>query len=75
MFHLAPVGLSTTSKVNQLDHFLLERNIAVAVQDISESSSLHSISYNQSHPDTKVLLKSLDAFLSHGYCFVYKILV
>lgn len=77
MFHLAPVGLPT-SKLNRNDHFLLEQNIAFSVRDIIESSSVQKISYNQSHPDTKALLKSLDAFFSHGlnrsdkcyWCFI-----
>lgn len=66
--HLIPVGLSTSlSCLNE--HSILEQNIIVAVKNICESSTLLNISFNQSHPDTKALLKSLDAFFSHGYLF------
>lgn len=66
MFHLAPVGLTSTHRVDKCDHYNIQHNVAVAVRDICDTSYRQKIAYNLLHPDTKALLKSLDAFFAHG---------
>ncbi|KAI1715536.1 PH domain-containing protein [Ditylenchus destructor] len=68
MFHqLAPVGLPPAVK-KPSPHLSeeIERDMVIAITDISDNALKQKIAYNLSHPDTRALLRALDAFFNHG---------
>ncbi|KAI6180501.1 Pleckstrin-like proteiny domain containing protein [Aphelenchoides besseyi] len=63
MFHLAPVGLDPPRKVNRDRHSHLQSQIVAAIQKFESTDTV----YTTKEPETRELLKSLDAFFCHGY--------
>ena len=67
-FHLAPTGLPPRRRRPAQSGFDIHCNLFTAIDDIGQLND--QLAYNISHPDTRALVKALDAFFSHGYaCF------